>query len=404
MSIRAAREAGFFVMVADRNPLSPGFQEADIALPIDLFDYETLLTAVRENGGVDGVVSMAEAGVRPAAYLAHRLGLPSITQEAAANATSKAAMRRAWHGSPHSVDFCIVNAEAEALEAVESLGSFPLLFKPDRSFGGSRGVSRVDEHAQVVQAYQFAKSGALPDSAVVIEQYISGTEHSAEVLIDKGKASVLCIGQKVKSPYPYRVDVSVQYPAPLSTQQENVVADMCQFAISSLGIHQGVAHVEFAYTPSGPVLFELGARCGGGHTPQIAQHVSGVHEFVEYCRIACGLPVEPFTPVARRGADYRFLIYPPGELVNIAFSEAVRSHPGIADVGFTFSPGDTVNPLRTTAERVGFVVALADTQQQAVDLGDWACSQVIASYTDGRTAPAYSLTELGPQTMEGYRG
>ena len=67
-------------------------------------------------------------------------------------------------------------------------------------------------------------------------------------------------------------------------------------AVSSLGLTQGVAHVEFGFTDEGPVLFELGARCGGGHTPQIAHHVSGVNEFIEACRMACGLPPDQFEP------------------------------------------------------------------------------------------------------------
>ena len=40
--------------------------------------------------------AMAEVGVRAAANISARLGLPSISEEAAANATSKAAMRRHW--------------------------------------------------------------------------------------------------------------------------------------------------------------------------------------------------------------------------------------------------------------------------------------------------------------------
>src|SRR5271165_6441522 len=105
-SIHAAREAGFLTLVADRNPAAPGLKAADHALPIDLSDCESLTHAVAQYGGVDGVVSMAEVGVRAAANISARLGLPSISEEAAANATSKAAMRRYWQGiGRYSTDF-----------------------------------------------------------------------------------------------------------------------------------------------------------------------------------------------------------------------------------------------------------------------------------------------------------
>src|SRR5215475_8707568 len=90
-SIRSVHEAGFYPIVADRNPEAPGLKAADLALPIDLNDCNALVEAVEKHGGIDGVVSMAEVGVRAAAALSSRMGLSSISEEAAANATSKAA-------------------------------------------------------------------------------------------------------------------------------------------------------------------------------------------------------------------------------------------------------------------------------------------------------------------------
>jgi biotin carboxylase len=398
-SIRAAQRAGFFTLVADRNPKAPGLDEADIGLPIDLLDYEAILRAIEPHGGVDGIISMAEVGVRPAAYLSARLGLPSITQEAAAQATRKAAMRRLWTKiAQYSVDFEVVNTEEEAFWAVDRLATFPLIFKPDRSFGGARGVSCVESRSEIQEAFRFAKSGALSNSDIVIERFVYGSEHSTEVLIWEGKTSVLCIGQKVKSKYPYRVDVSVQYPAPLSADQERVVADMCQKAVAALELTQGVAHVEFAYPEDGPKLFEVGARCGGGHTPQIVKHVSGVDEFIEACRMACGMPPTQFLPPSKQGADYRFLLFPPGKMSKVIIPDIVKSHKNILDVGVTLQPGEDVRPLHSTSERVGFVVSVAKDRKGAVDIADWACLQIYVKYDDGSIAHPYALSQYKDDT------
>ncbi len=394
-SIREARAAGFTTFVADRNPDAPGLLAADHGLPIDLNDCEALIYAVAELGGINGVVSMAEVGVRPAANISARLGLPSISQEAASNATSKAAMRRLWRQiGKYSTDFQVVATLEDAERAVHSLGQFPLIFKPDRSFGGSRGVTRVETHEDVADAFRAAQAGGLPYSAVVIERWIEGTEHSAEVLIWQGKTSVLCIGQKVKSLPPYRVDVSVQYPAQLTSSQEGAVADMCHRATTALGLTQGVAHIEFAITEDGPVLFELGARCGGGHTPQIAHHVSGISEFVEACRMACGLAPQQFIPTARRGADYRFLIFPPGIVQRIEIPDNIQENKHILDIGLTVKPGDQIRALRSTSERAGFVVAIGDMLQDAVDHADRSCRDIAIQYADGSTHHAAELIEF----------
>lgn len=390
-SIRAAREAGFFTLVADRKADAPGLKAADQPLPIDLNDCDGLIEATTSSGGLDGVVAMAEVGVRAAARISACLGLPSISEQSAANATSKAAMRRCWRAlSQYSAGFEVVATLQEALDAAARM-SFPLIFKPDRSFGGSRGVKRVSSLDEVAAAFSAAESGGLLDSHVVIERCVEGTEHSAEVLIWQGRTSVLCIGQKVKSLLPYRVDVSVQYPAKLTAAQQRIVSDMCHRAVSAVGLTQGIAHVEFAYTNQGPVLFELGARCGGGHTPQIAHHVSGINEFVEACRMACGMAPNQFTPIVSRGADYRFLVFPPGIVESIDIPETLARDNSILDVGVTVQPGATIGRLRSTSDRVGFLVATGENLEQAVACADRGCREITIRYTDGTMCHASEL-------------
>jgi biotin carboxylase len=394
-SIRTAREAGFITLVADKNPEAPGLNAADHALPIDLNDCESLTQAVTTYGGVDGVVSMAEVGVCAAANISARLRLPSISEEAAANATSKAAMRRRWQRlGKYSPGFEVVGSLDEARVAVDRLRRFPLIFKPDRSLGGARGVTRVERGEDVANAFHAAQAGGLANPDVVIEHCVEGSEHSAEVLVWNGKTSVLCIGQKIKSLLPYRVDVSVQYPAPLTPAQELTVADMCHHAVSALGLTQGVAHVEFGYTDQGPMLFEVGARCGGGHTPQIAHHVSGVNEFVEACRMACGMHPSQFEPTHHRGADYRFLIFPPGVVERVEIPETLVTDDGVVDVGVTVRPGDEIRPLRSTSERAGFLAAIGETLPEAVELADRGCREISAHYADGSTRHASELVEF----------
>jgi L-amino acid ligase C-terminal domain 2 len=163
---------------------------------------------------------------------------------------------------------------------------------------------------------------------------------------------------------------------------------MCQSAISALGLTRGAAHVEFAMTATGPMLFEIGARAGGGHTPQIAHAVSGVDEFVEICRMACGLTPMQLAPIARCGGEYRFLIFPPGQICSVSVPEEVRSHSGVLDVDSLVRPGDILGPIRTVSDRAGFVVTRGNTLLDACELADWACKKIVATYTDGSTSTA----------------
>ncbi|MBK7139348.1 MAG: hypothetical protein IPH74_10090 [Bacteroidetes bacterium] len=136
---------------------------------------------------------------------------------------------------------------------------------------------------------------------------------------------------------------------------------MCQKAILLLGIENGVAHVEFAYTETGPKLFEIGARCGGGHTPIIAKCVSGVNEFIEYCNISCGLPPTDFLPKYQKGAEYRFLIFPEGKITGIDISPTIYHNINVIDLVMNAKVGDNILPIRTTSDRIGCVITAGNS-------------------------------------------
>lgn len=395
--IQAAKAAGFITFVADGNPVAQGFKAADFAVPVDLRNVDELELAVKQHGGVDGIVSMAEVGVRSAAELSSRLALPSISREAARCATSKALMRERWKDLGQlSPDFRVVATPEEALDAATALMPFPLISKPDLSHGGSRGVRRLESMDDVCSAFEFSRSQGLPGGNVVIERCVQGTEYSAEVLIWNGATHVLCVGRKVKSPPPFRVDLIIEYPAPLTRVQMDEVAEMCHLAIDRLGLTQGIAHIEFALTESGFVLFELGARCGGGHTPQIAAHVSGVDEFIESCRMACGHPPQQGSPQTSKAAEYRFLVLPPGQLTSSLIPPEVTQCPRILDAAVTVGNGTVVapGPVRSTSDRHGFIVTLADSHDQARSAADWASSQIQLKYADGRIASPINLQHM----------
>jgi hypothetical protein len=72
---------------------------------MDVRNCDGILAALKERGGVDGIVSRSEVGMRAVAQMTHQLGLPSISDTAAANATSGSAMRRLWASKGFSTEF-----------------------------------------------------------------------------------------------------------------------------------------------------------------------------------------------------------------------------------------------------------------------------------------------------------
>lgn len=380
-SILAAREMGCEVLAIDRNPEAEGFRCAHFHEAVDITDIEGAIRTARSYA-IDGVVAVNDFGVRTAAAVAQELGLAGISREVAEYATSKAWMRRKWaeQGVP-SASFRVITTLEEAEAAVEELATWPLVLKPaDSRGGGSRGVSKIDSRDELKRALDFAQS-FYEDKAVVIEEFIEGIEHSIETITYEGETHVLAVSDKVKTPPPFRVDKSVIYPTILTGERLERIRDVSTRAVRALGIEVGAAHIEMCTTESGPRLFELGARCGGGGTPDpIVPFVSGVEMFREVVRIALGERPHRLTPLYTKGCVYRFITPTPGTIKRISGLEEVKAWKNILDCELLLGAGDTVRKVEMGGDRAGFIIAGGETRQEAIELADRAEDHIHFEY------------------------
>jgi biotin carboxylase len=389
-TLQAIKSMGCRVVAIDRNPEAPGKAVADLFEAVDITDVESAIEVARRHD-IDAVVPLSDYGVQTAAEVAAAMGLPGNPPEVARNATSKARMRRLWEraGVP-SAHFRVVRDLDGAMKATRELESWPLIFKPaDSRGGGSRGISKVDGPSQVAAALEFAQS-FYQDKDVVIEEFLEGIEHSLELVAQPGgHFTVLAISDKQKTPPPYRVDKSVIYPTVFSGRERERIGEVAILAARALGIEIGAVHVELCSTASGPRLFELGARFGGGHTPHpIVSFLTGIDEIAAVTRLLLGEDPGALEPRRHAGCIYRFLTPPPGVLDSIHGLEIVRSWDGILDCGVWVGPGSVVRPVRTGGDRAGYIVAGAQNREGAVQLADRAESAIEFRYVSSDAASA----------------
>ncbi len=372
-SIMAAKEMGCKVIVTDKNQDAEGFKNADFFEAVDITNIQASIEVAKKYH-IDGVVAVNDFGVQTAAAIAESLSLPGIGSDVAKYATSKAWMRRIWEEADvPSAKFEIIHSVKDAYEAVDRLGMWPLIVKPADSRGGaSRGVSKIQEIAQLKNAVEFAQS-FYESNEVVIEEFLDGIEHSMETLTCDGVTHVLAVSDKVKTPPPYRVDQSVIYPTIYQGPELQKIHEAAISAVKALGIKLGAAHVEMCSTKDGPRLFELGARCGGGGTPDpIIPYLTGVEMFKEVVRMALGEKPQHLEPLYTKGCIYRFLMPKPGIVKEIIGLEEVKQWEGILDCEVLIKEGETIREVKTGGDRAGFVIAGADDRANAVALADLA--------------------------------
>lgn len=356
-SIEAARAAGYRVIAVDRNPDSPGFSAADQFAVCDIVDKEGILTLAKRFN-VNGIVPVNDYGVPTAAYVASKLGLPGISEAAAFLSSDKAAMREKWlqDGVP-----CPVVRQGQSVSelksAIKEVG-LPCILKPAHGIGGaSRGVIVIKNESETEDAIRFSQS-FYSDKTTLVESFIvAEVEHSAEVLIYNGSVHVIAVSDKVKTPLPFRVDKNVLYPTSINGEWLQRLKETIQKAVLSLGITQGAAHVELATTPEGFVLFELGARCGGGGTPEpIVPYVTGVKEFTDLVRICCGDRPLIEMNAAIRGCNYHFIVLSPGVVAQVHGWDSITGDPDVLDAELFVKEGSVIEEVKTGLQRSGFII------------------------------------------------
>ncbi len=370
-TILAIRRAGFRAVVMDRDPHAPGLREADVAVPIDFSNFSATLGVAVEHR-ITGVLPLNDFGVPVAAYVADILGLPGIDPSISDQVTQKYSMRKAWTaaGVPCPPFELVMNQE-EYLVALERIG-YPCILKPAIEIGGgSRGVVVLESKSLCLDAYKFCRRFSGNGGAVLIEGFYEGdTEHSAEVLVHNGKSQVLAIGDKIKTPLPYRVDINVLYPTKLVPSMIGSVKSAISKAVAGLGIKFGAVHIEFATSGNHVMFFEASARPGGGGTPEpIVSYVTGLDILGEIARLYTGQYTNPPEPKRLRGCNYHFLAPSPGVVAGVDGLEAARETEGILDADVFKKPGDKIELVKIGSDRAGYIIAGAESQKSAHELG-----------------------------------
>lgn len=300
------------------------------------------------------------------AVVSHEMGLVGISKDTALKATNKAFMRDALKKAevPVPLYFRVNGKEAfiDAVEKVKAAG-YKCIVKPaDNS--GSRGVDLLKDGTDLNAAYEYtarySRSGE-----IVVEEFMEGSEVSVETLAVDGNVHVIQITDKLTTGAPYFVEMHSQ-PSRLSDEMKSKIAKVTIAANKAIGIQNGPSHTEIKVTKDGPKIVELGARLGGDCiTTHLVPLSTGV-DMVECCiRIALGEKPD-ISPKWNKGSAIRYLKTGTGIVKEINGIEEARELPGIRQVSIVHGVGENVGEIKSSVDRVGFVIAQADNAMLAI--------------------------------------
>ncbi|GAA1964241.1 ATP-grasp domain-containing protein [Catenulispora subtropica] len=290
-------------------------------ITVDTNDETALAAAVageHRRAPIDGVVAGCEYRVPSAARISAALGLPGLDPATVDLVRDKPSMRAAVAAAGLAGPrFAELDDPADLPAACAHVG-FPAVVKPADGCG-SMGVRRVDD----VRGARAAVAAILRDTrldlgvglgrAVIVEQYLSGPEFSADGFVADGTPSVVAVTRKLLGPEPAFVETGHLTPADLLPWEAAALTSYAEAVVRAVGVTRGPFHCELRLSPHGPVLMEVAARLPGDRITDLLQLTTGVD--LPTVALAAATGRDPFAlgafgAASAAAAGIRFLTVP----------------------------------------------------------------------------------------------
>jgi len=369
-AIQEAKKMGLQVIVADMDPDAIGFKIKGIVKElISTIDTESILKAAKKHN-IDGIMTLAtDMPMRTIAKVSKELHLVGIDEQTAFKATNKAAMRDALQKKkvPIPIYYKVTSKDEynNAVNSIRRTGARCIIKPADNS--GSRGIVLLRDFAEktIDESYNYSKKYSR-SGELMVEEYMSGPEVSVETISINGTCHVIQITDKMTTGEPNFVEMGHSQPSRLSDNTKEEIIKVTIAANQAIGIKNGPSHTEIIITKSGPKIVELGARLGGDNiTTKLVPLSTGVN-MVKCCiEIALG-KVPNIDKTINMGSAIRYMKTESGTIKNIYGIEDAKVAPGIKDIFFTRKIGDTINDIKNSSDRIGFIIAQGNTADDAI--------------------------------------
>lgn len=358
--VQLAKKQGHYVICSNLYEDSPAFEYADVGVVANVLDKEKNLEIAREYKPDAVLTEQTDIAVTTVAYVAEKLGIKGIGLDIATRFTNKYKMReftsRAGFASPkfklcHSVE-----------EAKEFLGEVSVgIIKPIDS-QSSRGIHIVRSVADIEENYTDCIQYSNAEKAIIIEEYIDGTEFTVDGLKTLDDYVVTAISQKEH--YTYNPSVANR----LLFMQKNDKYDYDKLRkvntemVKAMGLPFGITHAEYKYRDGEFYLIEIAARGGGTKiSSDIVPLVSGINSNEIYVNILTGGSEQIVRRPHHECAVLGFFDFRPGKVIAVTGLDEAMKQEGVQDIGLEVKVGDSLGQAQDDRSRCGYYILYADS-------------------------------------------
>lgn len=370
-----AKELGFYVGVVDQDENAIGREYAD-----EFFKTSTTnVVEVNEIAKIfkpNGIITLAtDMPMMTIAKVVKELSLTGISEATAIKSTNKEEMSKVFKSKKIESPWFHIIFNKNHLYEIKDQFQYPCIFKPTDS-SGSRGVILVESMEEVEQAYNYSNKYSKSGN-VIVQEYLLGKEVSVEIMVQKGVPEILAITDKLTTGAPFFVEMGHVQPSQLPTKKIEEVYDLAIRAVKAIGIESGPAHVEIISTTTEAKMIELGARLGGDYiTSHLVPLSTGIDMIEGTINLACSLEAN-LVPRISKGSAIRYIKLPEeGKILSIEGLDEARKIKGIKVAIITKDIGETVLNIKSSVDRIGYVIAQGESAAEAIEICENALKKI----------------------------
>ena len=358
--IKAAHELGLYVITCDYLPDNIAHKYSDEYCNVSITDKEATLAAAQQMK-IDGVISFAcDPGVVTAAYIAEKMGLPSVgSYEAVSILQNKSRFRKFL--TDHGFNVPTAKGYSSVDEALNDVKIFhwPVIVKPTDS-AGSKGVTRVDDPTKLKESIEYALSYSRSNE-FIIEDFIQqhGFSSDTDSFSVNGELQFVSFNSqrfdsKAENPY---TPAAYSWPSSITEGHQKELASELQRLITLLNLKTSIYNVEVREGTDGKAyIMECSPRGGGNRLAECLEYATGVKLVENAVRAAVGMPIVGIEQKPYIGCWAEVILHSDksGLFENLWVSDEIQDN--VVEKDLWIAPGTKVGGFNAANEAIGTLI------------------------------------------------
>ena len=370
--IKAAKRLGYETILLTNRTIfveeREDYYEIDDVRLLNMSDTDEILSTItdlyEEGRKVVCFISFLDEYVYLATLLTNTLCKTPLTYEPLQIMSDKILTRRYLAGKNYTPFFKVLSSTQSIEDEINALkDQFPLIIKSPQS-NGSKDVLLVEnvwECKKGVKQLRWKNS----ETPILVEEYLEGPQYLIEVVVYHSTITVAAIVEQEVTKGERFIITGYSVCPELYLEQLPGLKETVVSIIEDFQIRNGTCHLEIKLTNKGWKLIEINPRMAGGAMNRMIEEAFGYNLAEQTIRLFMGL--EPDLSKKQNMAIYThyLIVGSVGKLLKVSGCDLAKKQVGVLEVYTKAEYGQLVTPPRSMGQRYGYVLAVAESKDQA---------------------------------------